>query len=42
MEWKYVTLASQTSYPTSGLFCGHIIDPILVNLGEKVIFAIPT
>ena len=30
------------SAPHYSLFCGHIIDPILVTLTEKEIFAIPT
>ena len=30
----YVPLASQNPYPIS-LFCGHIIDHILVTLGKK-------
>ena len=30
----YVPLASQNPYPIS-LFCGHIIDHVLVTLGKK-------
>ena len=30
----YVPLASQDPYPIS-LFCGHIIDHVLVTLGKK-------
>ena len=30
----YVPLASQNPYPIS-LFCGHILDHVLVTLGKK-------